>query len=732
GVRTPMQWSADRNAGFSTANRQALYFPVVTDPEYHYEAVNVEIQQANPQSLLWWMKRLIALRRQYPAFGRGTLDFLAPDNRKVLAFLRRLGAEQILVVANLSRFSQPVELNLSAFVGLIPIEMFGRVEFPAISSLPYFLTVAPHGFYWLSLEQPAVTRTSATPAELPRLRSRGSWEAWLRTEAVGQLGRVLPRYLRQRRWFRGKARHITSTTLGDVIQVRGNERLAAIALVAVGYADGDPETYVLPLQLAHGDEAQRIQADAAHAVIARFVVGETGAEGVLYDAVADPGFDSVLLDAIASRRRFRGRTDEIVGTPARGGKELLGDAPGFLAASVARGEQSNSSIVFGDRLILKLFRTLESGINPDLEMTRFLADHAFPHVPRVAGWLSHRPEDRRPAARGEAARGPAARGHASGEQATVGILQEFVTNEGDLWRVTLNALSVYLDRAAAESGPPPPVVTSIRGLVGLATEEPTAPAHRMLDPYLDAVWLLGTRTGELHLSLASDPDDAAFSAQPFTPQDQRSLYQSLHNQLRQVFLTLSRATPSLPEATRAQARAVLAAQDGIEARYRAVLQGRLTAQRIRVHGDYHLGQVLWTGRDVVIIDFEGEPTRPLGERRRKRSALVDIAGMLRSFHYAAYGALVDPALRGPVRVEDVAALEPWIATWYAWVAATFLRGYREAVGDARFMPRSEEELERLLDAFVLEKAVFEIGYELNNRPDWIAIPLRGVTELVGG
>jgi len=732
GVRTPMQWSGDRNAGFSTANSQALYLPVVTDPEFHFQAINVETQQANPESLLWWMKRLIALRRRYPAFGRGSLEFLAPDNRKVLAFLRRFGDEQILVIANLSRFSQPVELDLSAFAELAPIEMFGRVEFPVIGPQPYMVTVAPHGFYWFSLERPDATTSAVAPGELPRLRSSGTWESWLRAEAASQLGRLLPAYLRQRRWFRGKARVLTSTAVSDLVAVRTGAGLAVIAFVIAEYADGDPETYVLPLQFATGEDAQRIQAESAHAVIARFVLGETGAEGIVYDAVASAAFDSTLLDAIATRRRFHGQSGEIDGSPAGAFRELAGGDAAALTPSLARGEQSNSSIVFGGRLMLKLFRTLENGVNPDLEMARFLTEHAYPNVPRLAGWLSHRPERAQPAARGDAARRRAAQGEVEGEPSTLGILQEFVANEGDLWKTTLDALGVFLERAAAEPVAPDAINTSVRGLLALSARGAPASVHRLLNPYLDTAWLLGKRTAELHLVLASAPADPAFSPEPFLSQDQRSLYQSMHNQLRQTFLTLTRAARSLPEPLRAQARAVLEAQDVIEARYRALLTGRLTAQRIRVHGDYHLGQVLWTGRDVAIIDFEGEPTRPLGERRRKRSALVDVAGMLRSFHYAAYGALVDPSLRGLVRRQDVSSLEPWIATWFGWVAATFLRGYREGVGDASFMPREVDELERLLDAFVLEKAVFEISYELGSRPDWIAIPLRGVTELVGG
>jgi maltose alpha-D-glucosyltransferase/alpha-amylase len=253
----------------------------------------------------------------------------------------------------------------------------------------------------------------------------------------------------------------------------------------------------------------------------------------------------------------------------------------------------------------------------------------------------------------------------------------------------------------------------------------------MIDTYLDTAWLLGRRTGELHRALASGTDDPDFAPEPFTPMDQRSLYQSLRNGARRAFQLLARRESTLPEPVAADIRRIVEAEPQVEARYRSILEARLTAQRIRVHGDYHAGQVLWTGRDLVIIDFEGEPARPLSERRRKRPALVDVAGMIRSFHYAAHGTQIHSDQPGVARPGDPAALEPWLAFWYLHVSAAFLRGYRESAADGVFVPQGDDEFARLLDAFLLEKAIYELGYELNNRPDWISIPIRGITELLG-
>jgi maltose alpha-D-glucosyltransferase/alpha-amylase len=519
---------------------------------------------------------------------------------------------------------------------------------------------------------------------------------------------VLPGWMHARRWFRGKARNLTTTSIREVLPLPMGHGTVPIALVDVAYIDGDPELYAVPIAFASGEEAARLTAENPAAVIARLVL-PGAADGIVYDAFVDGEFSTALLELIGSRRRVRSRGGELVGAPTRQFRALRGtDA---LPVAIGKVEQSNSSAILGDRLIVKLFRRLETGINPDLEVTRFLTDRRFPNIAALAGFAAYRTEE--------------------GEPTALAIAQQFIPNEGDVWALTLDRLDDFLDRAAASEEPAPAVDTSVRGLLAHAAAETPDLARRMIEPYLDTAWLLGTRTGELHRALAAPSDNPDFAPLPFAPLDQRSLYQSLRNQARQTFSLVARMVSRLPEAIQADAREVLAADATIEAKFRALLADRLTAQRIRIHGDYHAGQVLYTGRDVVIIDFEGEPLRPLSERRRKRSALVDVAGMIRSFHYAAHGLLRDPAASGSAaRAADLPALEPWIAFWYQWVAATFLRGYREAAGNAIFIPTTDEEFARLLDAFLLEKAIYEVSYELNNRPDWVRIPLRGVRELV--
>ena len=709
GVRTPMQWSGDRNAGFSSANRQQLYLPVITDPEYHYEAVNVEVQQANPHSLLWWMKRLLDLRRRHRAFSRGSLQFLHPENRKVLAFLRRLEDETILVVANLSRFVQHTELDLSELEGRVPIEMFGRVEFPAIGGAPYFLTLAPHSFLWFSLEAP-IAGPDGGAVGIPTLVLDRPLAEVAADDADGQLAKALIRSLPSRRWFRGKARTIKATKVTDAIVVREPGCAATVVTLAVDYTEGESELYLLPLTTAPPAEAERMLAESPGHVLA-LLRGRDGSsdEGVLVDAALDPDFMTILLAAIGERRRYRGGRGELRGAPDRTFKAARG-GNGALPAIPIGSEQSNSSVAFGDRIILKLYRALEHGINPDLEVGRFLTARGFGAVPAVCGALEYHAAD--------------------GTRSVAAIAQQFVANQGDVFTYTLDSLGDYLERAVAE-GPPPSVgPLTAAGLLAASTEDLPQIANRTVGSYVDLARQLGVRTGELHAALASETHDPAFAPEPFTEHYQRSVYQSIHTLSRNNLRLLGRVAESLPPGAAHDAKMVLASHGTVDARLRELLSHRFGGQRIRVHGDFHAGQVLHTGRDLVIIDFEGEPARPLSERRLKRSALRDVAGMIRSFHYAAYGSLLHPGLGPNVREEDAPALEPWVRAWYRWASAAYLGGYREATVGAAFLPSDAGEWATVLDAMLFHKAFYELGYELNNRPDWVAIPLRGIAQLL--
>ena len=715
GVRTPMQWNPDRNAGFSSANSQKLYLPVIIDPEYHYEAVNVETQQNNPDSLLWWMKRLISLRKRHKSLARGTLEFLNPDNRKVLAFLRRYDDETILVIANLSRRVQHTQLDLHEYTGMRPLELFGQSEFPAVEEEPYFFTLGPHAFYWFTLNAPQADSSNIqiAPSELlvPTLPIRGQWQDLFDRDTRVALSGVLTGYIRGRRWFAGKARYIRSVSIQDVIPMEQGHCDVRLLLVEVEYAEGEPETYILPITFTSGERVDQIIKDSPNAVVARLEpVGRNASpSGIVYDALFDPGFNHLLLESVANRRRFRGERGEILAVPGRVFRRVAGPDCPQLEPVPLKVEQSNTSVAYGDRLMLKLFRRLGEGLNPDLEMGRFLTERAaFPHIPQVAGDLEYRRSR-------------------SQEPMTVGILQGYVANQGDAWRYTLDSIAHFFDQALTFVGDP---VVPDKKLLELSKEAIPSLVHETTGPYLESARLLGQRTGELHLALASAPGDPTFAPEPFTDFYRRSLYQSMRNLTAQNLDLLRQRMNTLAEDVRGYAQEVLDRRGEILNQFYQVIAQRISASLIRTHGDYHLGQVLYTGNNFVIIDFEGEPARPITERRLKRCPLRDVAGMLRSFHYAA-NALLSGQANFLVRPEDLPALEKWARFWQTWVSAIFLNSYLETTKQASFLPRDQRELQVLLDIYLLEKAVYEIGYELNCRPDWVRVPIQGVLQLLG-
>jgi maltose alpha-D-glucosyltransferase/alpha-amylase len=714
GVRTPMQWSADRNAGFSRANPQRLYLPIIIDPEYHYEAVNVEAQQNNPHSLLWWMKRLIALRKRFKAFGRGSLEFLHPENHKVLAFVRRYQDECVLILANLSRFVQGVELNLSEFKGMVPVEIFGRTDFPRIGDAPYFLTLGPHAFYWFALEPQRSEESSVmTPAgRLPSLDVTGDLEHLFTGEAKVALEAILPPYVMARRWFGGKARRLKSVRILEAIPLPFEPSEAFLTLLQVEYAEGDPDIYVLSLTATFGEQAERMREGFPHPLLAELRRrGRGGSEpetGLLYDAVYEKRFDALLLDAMARHRRFKGVGGSLMATPTHEFRRIRAATDAALEPSVVRAEQSNTSVIYGNQFILKLFRRVDAGVNPDLEIGRFLTEKTtFANVPAAAGAIEYR--------------------RRKGELMTLAILQEFVPNTGDAWSYTLDNLTHYFERALAHPDAQAAIIPQ-KPLLDFLDDEIPGLLGELTGSYMESSRLLGQRTAELHVALASVPDDPDFAPEPFSTLYQRSVYQSMQSHSSQVFQLLRDRLKRLPEGLQAEGQRVLEMEGEVRRHFRSILQRKINAMRIRIHGDYHLGQVLYTGKDFFIIDFEGEPARPLSERRFKRPPLRDVAGMIRSFHYAAFAPLLGQV--ATIRPEDFPALEPWAQYWYAWVSATFLKAYLGVAKEAPFLPKERAHLQLLLEVFLLEKAVYELGYELNNRPDWVKVPLRGITQLL--
>ena len=703
GVRTPMQWTPDRNAGFSEANPQRLYLPVILDPEYSYESVNVETQQRNNNSLLWWTRRIINMRKRFLAFGRGEMKFLSPQNSKVLAFIREYKDEKILVIANLSRFAQAVELDLSEYVNYVPSEVFSQNSFPTIKDDPYLFTIGPHGYYWFILKSAEVTESAGELLEQPVLQLE-KWVDVLKQKNLEILAnRILPVYLKQCRWFGGKARVIQKINIEKGISFPTKDGSSIWLIFEVNYNEGLPEVYQLPIKYYVG---KKVPKDVPHC-IAKINIGNK--EGFLYDAVYSNDFQVSLFSHIANNKKTNLNGTSIHFHSKKEAATFFNIDKEETATKVLGVEQSNTSFIFGDKYFLKIYRKLDRTVNPDVEITKFLTERAkLEHVPKFIGAIER--ED------------------GSGPSMVMGMMQEVVPNQGDSWEYIKDSVSRYFERVMAQHEMK--AGTKMKGdLYNPAQFEqmPEALQNMIGGAYVERVLLLGQRTAEMHIALASDNSDKDFKPEDFSLHYQRSLFSSLQSLVRSTMQTLDRQMKNLPANIRHEAQEILKMRGEILDRFKLIFDHKIDTKKIRTHGDFHLGQVLFTGKDFVIIDFEGEPARSFSERRLKRSPLRDVAGMIRSFHYAAYNGLF--SFDGLAQ-DDKHDMEKWADQWYHYISGFYFKSYLQHVLGHNFIPEDQEDLKILMQTFLLEKAVYELNYELNNRPDWALIPIRGIKSIM--
>jgi maltose alpha-D-glucosyltransferase/alpha-amylase len=680
GVRTPMQWAPDRNGGFSKANPQQLYLPAVIDPEYHYEAVNVETQQRNLSSLFWWMRRLITERKRWKALGSGTIEFLHPENAKVLAFVRKHEDETFLVLANLARFVQFVELDLSAYAGMVPMEVFSRAKFPEIRSGTTAFTLGPHDFFWVSLRRSSAS--AADPNAIPVLDQHFPWGGPLSADAREILEKeLLPAYFGKARWFPGNARQLRDLKISEDFALRSEPGSARVLLVHASFGEGLPEVYVIPVQLSTGESGAQLLAGAAHGVLGRFRQGNE--EAVLHEAIYDPAFRANLFDIVvgnANALNIRGRR----------GKGMQAEPfTDMLSSQVLSAEHANSTINYGGQYVLKLYRRLEWGKQPEEESLRFLGESRdFPNVPSYAGAIQYTSKD--------------------GATAVLGLLTGFVQNQGDAWAYTVDAVGRYLERVLV-------------GKPELGNEEALLEAIGGVFP--GRARQLAQRAAEMHLALTSDVESSPNSREEFSTLYQRSLYQSARGSLRRLGPLLSRVRPTLSLADQEAVDYLVRNEGHLLDGFNFLLHEKIAASKTIIHGSFHLGQVLNTGKDFVIIDLEGDPAKALSERSLKRSPLRDVASMLRSFDYAANSALTRQ------QPDDMETLRPWVQAWTKHVSEQFVEAYLEAVAGTNLVPADRTVVNVLLDFYLVDKAIFEINNELTYRPAMVGVPLRALREL---
>ncbi|EHM02868.1 maltose alpha-D-glucosyltransferase [Acetobacteraceae bacterium AT-5844] len=686
GVRTPMQWSPDRNGGFSRANPAGLVLPAIMDPMYGFEAVNVEAQAADQHSPLNWMRRMLAVRKRHRAFGRGSFGYLYPGNRKILAYLREYEGETILCVCNLSRTAQAVELDLSTYAGRVPVELVGGASFPPIGQLTYLLTLPPYGFYWFFLATEAAMPTWHTPApepmsELSTLVLRDGLSEILSAPNRKILEQsALPQYLAKRRWFSGKDGLSVPPTLVYAEVMKGRTRDLILAEVEATTEEGSAR-YFLPLGLAWEEEITT--ALPQQLALARVRRGRR--IGLLTDAFALEALPFAALRGLAQSDVFPLAEGEIRFLPTS--QFDLSAIPQDAEIRRLSSEQSNSSLIIGDQAVLKLVRRVAEGINPETEMTRHLTERGFAQTAPLLGEI--------------------VRVDKEGTPRTLLVVQGFVRNQGDGWGWTLDFLA--------------------RAIESMAVEETSAAERRdIFGAYAVFATALGRRLAEMHALLAEDSDNPAFSPQAASAADAKDWAKGAREQLAAALTALGRVKEWERPEDAARAAWLAENRKPLMAAIDALARTASGTLKTRIHGDFHLGQVLVAQGDAYIIDFEGEPSKSLEQRRAKSSPLRDVAGLLRSFDYAVGAAVSAPTSTSAVTEEKRI---PLLEHFRQHATAAFLDAYRATHADAP-RPWAEADAEAdLLDLFLLEKAAYEICYEAANRPTWIGIPLRGLEEL---
>jgi maltose alpha-D-glucosyltransferase/alpha-amylase len=704
GVRTPMQWSPDRNAGFSRADPQRLYLPPVMDPVYGYQSVNVEAQLRNGSSLLNWTRRLIAMRTAYKAFGRGSIVILDPGNRKVLAYLREWDGETLLCVANLARTPQAVELDLARYEGRVPVEVMGKESFPPLGRLPYMLTLPGHGYFAFRLateaRPPGWHEQRLPMRKLPILVLAESWRTFFtQAEAARDIrglirnatqsrlrDEILLPYLMERRWFAAKGRRIADVRLGESTEWITAEGGWLVSFLDVTLEDGPPQRYFFPLSIAWETRGYDPLETLGGVSFAR--VRYKDRVGAVYGAFANPAFPRALVRAMGEGRDMPfGRGVLRFSATAR-----YPDLARWIGEEVRvpAMEQSNTGIYFGNKLYLKGYRRVEAGINPEVEVGRFLTEVSpYPNIAEVGGVVELVEAD--------------------GAATALVLLQRFVENQGDAWSYTLD----YLQRtvAAPVHEPQPAEEQAANGMP--------------FEFYATQAQTLGERIGALHRAFALASGDPAFDPEPVSAGEIAGWRETVAADLGRTLEMLAQRV--LSEALAGDAQRLVRARSALEARIRADTAPCPGLVKTRYHGDLHLGQVLRVQADFVIIDFEGEPARTLAERRRKHSPLRDVAGMMRSFSYAAETAHARLVADHAERAEP---LRECVDAWESAARQAFLAGYRTSSAGVASVPPSPDALDQLVELFVIEKALYELRYELDNRPDWVGIPIRGLLRLV--
>ncbi|HEY8388164.1 MAG TPA: alpha-glucosidase C-terminal domain-containing protein, partial [Parasegetibacter sp.] len=693
GVRTPMQWSPDRNAGFSNANPQQLYLPLILDPEYHYESVNVETQARNPSSLLWFMKRMINMRKRYRAFGRGDMKFINVDNPKVIAFTRTYEDQTILVVANLSRYSQPAELDLNEFKGFRLVEVFSKNEFPVVKeNQPYFFTLDSYTYEWFLLEnaQKGVQEENSL-SEI----TLSQWSDLMEKEYRQILeSSILSSYLLKNTWFAGKQRVIHHIKLVHHAEIPVHGKNVFVLLAEVHYRSGLPEVYHIPVAMVTGKTAKKLSEDNPNAVLCKITVAEK--EGLLADALYTTPYQHAVIQHLAGNLLVESPVNIMQFKGEEQLKKYIAGNP-VLKSRVISHFKHYTAIAYNNDYFLRVYRQVERTTNPDVELTLFLGqEQNFPGIPKYAGSIEWR---------------------SGKDMMTIGLIQELIEYHGTGITFMQERLNNFNERILARNRTDLPPI-DIRGSIS----EPV-PFEILSDdfkellggPLAEGARLLGAGLGELHLALASRSDIKEFAPEDFSLHYQRSLYSGMQSLVRNTFSNLSRSLGELHFAEKAEAEKLLSRKNDVLHELKNIYKKKIDVSKIRIHGYFTLEQVLFTGKNISIPYLGGDPEKSFSEKRIKRSALRDAAAMIRSFHYVAHEGLRNASLRE----DEILRLSPYYSLWTHYLSGFFMHAYLEKVKGTSLIPKEKTDLELLLKTYLIETAIFNLNHVMRKQPQLI-------------
>ncbi|MFO8068048.1 MAG: maltose alpha-D-glucosyltransferase [Bacteroidales bacterium] len=694
GVRTPMQWSPDKNAGFSYADPQKLFLPVVIDNNYHYTSVNVENHERNPSSFLWWKRRVIAKRKQYKAFGRGSINFINSNNPKILAFTREFEDEKILVIVNLSRYSQHVELDLHEYAGNIPIEAFSHNEFPMITDEPWAFSMQFKNYFWFELQKSEKKEDKKVVNQDVISLNEKQWttpdKSFQKT-----IKNVLYDFILRSKWFKGNVRKLRDVKIIDIFILNSRKIPAYLFMIQMDLIEDNKDIFLMPVSLALNNRMLEIKSKYPDAIISQ--INYEGEKGILYDGVHDNLLLENILSLIQRRSKLKGIYGNIEGSSGSRLKKAAA-VQSNTKPQVAAFKRSNTSIIFGDKYFFRLYRNIQIGENPDVELIKNITRHtAFDNIAPYLGRLDYK--------------------NPSFEDTSLGLLVDLIPNAESAWEMTQTAIERFFDKVLSEKED-----YDLKGpSYNINIEE-------VIEPFfLEMVALLGARTAQMHKSLSSVKDIKKFEPEPFSLLYQKSLYQSLRSFVKRNISHIKANIDKLNPEIQISLQDIIEQQGDFLNYIQQTLESeKINTWKIRIHGNYKLDKLLFTGKDFVITDFEGEVENPLSLRKLKHSPFKDTATILSSFHYAINRGYFN-------RKEFVPANDNFLQLltekWYEKISETFLDSYIKEANNCGFMPEKTEQINKLLNLYIFEKAIKEIRVFMDEEPESLTIPIKALQKI---